>query len=52
MYKVKHFIDSGSQYIYFAYVHSYSNYVNIAWGSTHVTKLIQPTETSQSYCRS
>ena len=25
--------------IYFAYIHSYLNYVNIAWGSTYKTKL-------------
>ena len=40
MCKVKHLLDSDSlRNIYFAYVHSYLNYANIAWGSTHVTKL-------------
>ena len=45
----EHFLKT----IYFSFIHSYLNYVNIAWASTYVTKLKKKkfaTETSCSFC--
>ena len=40
LYKSQHLIDKISlKSIYFSYIHSYINYANIAWASTHRTKL-------------
>ena len=40
IYRAKHLLEEKSlKSIYFAYIHSYLNYVNIAWGSTYRTKL-------------
>ena len=36
----KHYLDDNClKQIYFAYIHAYLNYANIAWASTHKTKL-------------
>ena len=40
IYHAKHLLEEKSpKSIYFAYIHSYLNYANIAWGSTYRTKL-------------
>ena len=40
LYQGKHYLDENClKQIYFAYIHAYSNYTNIAWASTHKTKL-------------
>ena len=40
LYKAKFFLNQTClKNIYFSFVHSYLNYANIAWGSTHHTKL-------------
>ena len=40
LYQRKHCLDDNSlKQIYFAYKHAYQNYANIAWASTHKTKL-------------
>ena len=41
LYKARHLINSyGLKQLYFSYVHCYPTYANIAWGSTHNSKLI------------
>ena len=41
LYKARYLINShGLKQLYFSYVHSYLTYANIAWGSTHKSKLI------------
>ena len=38
--RAKQFLDKTSlKTIYFPYIHSFLNYANIAWASTHFTKL-------------
>ena len=40
LYQVKHHLDENClNQIYFAYINAYLNYANIAWASTHKTKL-------------
>ena len=40
LYQGKHYLDDNClKQIYFAYIHAYLNYANIAWASTHKTKL-------------
>ena len=40
LYQGTHYIDDNClKQIYFAYIHAYLNYANIAWASTHKTKL-------------
>ena len=40
LYQGKHYLDDNClKQIYFAYIHVYLNYANIAWASTHKTKL-------------
>ena len=40
LYQGKHYLDDNClKQIYFAYTHAYLNYANIAWSSTHKTKL-------------
>ena len=40
MYKAKPFLDKESLLsLYFSYIHSYVNYANLVWGSTHRTNL-------------
>ena len=40
MYKTKLFLDKDSLLsLYFSYIHSYINYANLAWASTHKTNL-------------
>ena len=40
MYKAKSFLDKDSLLsLYFSYIHSYINYANLAWASTHKTNL-------------
>ena len=40
IYKAKPFLDKGSILsLYFSYIHSYINYANLAWASTHKTNL-------------
>ena len=40
LYRAKQFLDEKSlKTIYFSYIHSFLNYANIAWASTHFTKL-------------
>ena len=40
LYQAKQFLDENSlKTLYFSYMHSYLNYANIAWASTHFTKL-------------
>ena len=40
LYRAKPLIEEKSlKSIYFAYIHTYLNYANIAWGSTYKTKL-------------
>ena len=40
MYKAKTFLDKDSLLsLYFSYIHSYINYANLAWASTHKTNL-------------
>ena len=40
MYKAKHFLDKDSLLsLYFSYIHSYINYTNLGWVSTHKTNL-------------
>ena len=39
LYRARNFLPSYLKNLYFALVHSYLNYANIAWGSTHKTKL-------------
>ena len=40
LYQAKQFLDENSlKTLYFSYIHSYLNYANIAWASTHFTKL-------------
>ena len=40
IYHAKHSLEEKSlKSIYFAYIHSYLNYANIAWASTYRTKL-------------
>ena len=40
MYKAKPFLDKDSLLsLYFSYIHSYINYANLAWASTHKTNL-------------
>ena len=40
LYQGKHYlIENCLKQIYFAYIHTYLNYANIAWASTHKTKL-------------
>ena len=40
LYQGKHYLDDNClKQIYFAYIHPYLNYANIAWASTHKTKL-------------
>ena len=40
LYQAKQFLDENSlKTLYFSYIHSYLDYANIAWASTHFTKL-------------
>ena len=40
LYRAKpHLGEMSLKTIYFSYIHSYLNYANIAWASTHITKL-------------
>ena len=40
LYRANQFLDEHSlKTIYFSYIHSYLNYANLAWASTHLTKL-------------
>ena len=40
LYRAKYLLNKSSlRCIYFGYIHSYLNYVNIVWGSTYQTKL-------------
>ena len=40
LYQGKQYLDENClKQIYFAYIHAYLNYANIAWASTHKTKL-------------
>ena len=40
MYRAKPFLDTDSLLsLYFSYIHSYINYANLAWTSTHKTNL-------------
>ena len=40
LYRAKPPLDETSlKTIYFSYIHSYLNYANIAWASTHITQL-------------
>ena len=40
MYRAKPFLDKESLLaLYYSYIHSYLNYVNLAWGSTYLTNL-------------
>ena len=42
LYQRKHYLDLEDnclKQIYFAYIHVYLNYANVAWASTHKTKL-------------
>ena len=40
IYKVKPFLNKDSLLaLYFSYIHSYINYANLVWGSTHRTYL-------------
>ena len=40
LYQGKHYLDDNClKQIYFAYIHAYINYANIAWASTHKPKL-------------
>ena len=40
LYRARQFLDKESlKTIYFSHIHSYLNYVNIAWASTYFTKL-------------
>ena len=40
MYRVKPFLDEESLLaLYYSYIHSYLNYVNLAWGSNYITNL-------------
>ena len=40
LYRAKYLLNKASlKCIYFAYIHSYLNYANIAWASTYRTKL-------------
>ena len=40
MHKAKPFLDKDSLLsLYFSYIHSYINYVNLVWASTHKTNL-------------
>ena len=40
LYQAKQFLDENSlKALYFSYIHLYLNYANIAWASTHFTKL-------------
>ena len=40
MHKTKPFLDKDSLLsLYFSYIHSYINYVNLVWASTHKTNL-------------
>ena len=40
LFRAKHYLHRKSLLLlYFAYIHSYINYANIAWGSTHVSNL-------------
>ena len=40
LYQGKHYLDDNClKPIYFAYIHAYLNYANIAWASTHKSKL-------------
>ena len=40
LYRAKYLLNESSlKCIYFAYIHSYLNYANIAWASTYRTKL-------------
>ena len=40
LYQVKHHLDENClNQIYFAYINAYLNYANLAWASTHKTKL-------------
>ena len=41
MYKARTVLNTKSlKQIYFSFVHNYINYVNIAWASTHKSKLL------------
>jgi hypothetical protein len=40
LYKAREFLDKHNlKQLYFSFIHSYINYANIAWASTHKTKL-------------
>ena len=40
LYQGKHYLDDNClKQIYFAYIHTYLNYANIAWASTYKNKL-------------
>ena len=40
LYKAENYLHTyGLKHLYFAYVYSYLNYANIAWGSNHKAKL-------------
>ena len=42
LYKTRHVLDRKSlTQLYFSFINSYLNYGNIAWGSTHKTKLVR-----------
>ena len=49
MYRAKPVLDKGSLLaLWYSYIHSYLNYVNLAWGSSYRTNLkksTQPTKT-------
>ena len=45
----KHYLDDNClKQIYFAYIHAYLNYANIAWASTYKTKL-KKVQSKQKY---
>ena len=52
LYKAKHFVNEEClKQLYFAYIHSYLSYANIAWASTHKTKLKKLVSQQKQACR-